>query len=177
MWKVHIKTICGQKQPDTAWKVSVFVVILIPIFPYSDQNNSEYGHFLCSARSRNEACNFIKKETPTHRWIFQNSKNTFLAEHLRETAFLGDFNFPAVLRNLSRAFEKRLRHRWFPSKRGSDTGDFLWILRTFLRIAFFTEQLRVTASEDDFEKKKFIKSILLSKLGKCSFFKFLPFKH
>ena len=114
MWKVHIKTICGQKQPDTAWKVSVFVVILIPIFPYSDQNNSKYGHFLCSARSRNEACNFIKKETPTHRWIFQNSKNTFLAEHLRETAFLGDFNFPAVLRNLSRAFEKRLWHRWFP---------------------------------------------------------------
>ena len=38
--------------PLTAWKVSVFGVILVRIFPYSvqmrknvDQNNSEYGHF------------------------------------------------------------------------------------------------------------------------------------
>ena len=38
--------------PVTAWKVYVFAVILVRIFPYSvqmrknvDQNNSEYGHF------------------------------------------------------------------------------------------------------------------------------------
>ena len=30
-------------------KVSVFGVILVLIFPHSDQNNSEYGHFLRSA--------------------------------------------------------------------------------------------------------------------------------
>ena len=37
----------------TVWKVSVFGVILVRIFPYSvrmrenpDHNNSEYGHFL-----------------------------------------------------------------------------------------------------------------------------------
>ena len=35
----------------TAWKVSVFGVILVRIFPHSDQNNSEYGHFLGSAPS------------------------------------------------------------------------------------------------------------------------------
>ena len=33
----------------TAWKVPVLGVILIHIFPHSDQNNSEYGHFLRSA--------------------------------------------------------------------------------------------------------------------------------
>ena len=41
----------GQKKPRilayfTAWKVSVFRVIVVCIFPYSDQNNSEYGYFL-----------------------------------------------------------------------------------------------------------------------------------
>ena len=35
----------------TAWKVFVFGVILVRIFPHSDQNNSEYGHFLGSAPS------------------------------------------------------------------------------------------------------------------------------
>ena len=33
---------------DTAWKVSVFRVVLVRIFPQSDQNNYEYGHFLRS---------------------------------------------------------------------------------------------------------------------------------
>ena len=32
----------------TAWKVFVFGDILVRIFPHSDQNNSEYGHFLRS---------------------------------------------------------------------------------------------------------------------------------
>ena len=35
----------------TTWKVSLFGVILVHIFPHSDQNNSEYGHFLRSAPS------------------------------------------------------------------------------------------------------------------------------
>ena len=52
---------------DTAWKVSVFRIILVRIFPHSDwiqtdteylslnvgkygQNNSEYGHFLRSVK-------------------------------------------------------------------------------------------------------------------------------
>ena len=33
---------------NSAWKVSVFGVVLVQIFPHSDQNNSEYGHFLRS---------------------------------------------------------------------------------------------------------------------------------
>ena len=35
-------------EESTTWKVSVFGVILFRIFPYSDQNNSEYGQFLRS---------------------------------------------------------------------------------------------------------------------------------
>ena len=35
----------------TAKKVSVFGIILVRIFPHSDQNNSEYGHFLRSEPS------------------------------------------------------------------------------------------------------------------------------
>ena len=33
---------------STAWKVSVFRVFLVSIFPHSDQKNPEYGHFPCS---------------------------------------------------------------------------------------------------------------------------------
>ena len=40
----------------TAWKVSVFGVILVRIFLHSDQNMSEYGHFSRSA----ELCNFSR---------------------------------------------------------------------------------------------------------------------
>ena len=32
----------------TASKVSVFAVILVRIFPHSDQNDFEYGNFLCN---------------------------------------------------------------------------------------------------------------------------------
>ena len=46
--------------PNTAWKKSVFGVILIRIFPYSvrmrentDQNNYEYGHFSRSGKCWN----------------------------------------------------------------------------------------------------------------------------
>ena len=42
---------------NIAWKVSVFGVILVSIFPYSvrmrenaDHDNSEYGHFLRSEK-------------------------------------------------------------------------------------------------------------------------------
>ena len=37
------------KISHTPWKVSVFGVILVRIFPHSDQNSSDYGHFLRSA--------------------------------------------------------------------------------------------------------------------------------
>ena len=36
-YQVHIKY--------TAWEVSLFGVFLVRIFPHSDQDNSEYGHF------------------------------------------------------------------------------------------------------------------------------------
>ena len=49
----HSKNVSGAS--DTAWKVSVFGVILVRISPYSvwmrentDHNNSKYGHFLRS---------------------------------------------------------------------------------------------------------------------------------
>ena len=61
------KSECTIIEENTSWKVSIFGVILVRIFPrldwiwrdtkYSvrmrknaDQNNSEYGHFLCSER-------------------------------------------------------------------------------------------------------------------------------
>ena len=34
----------------TAWKRFIFVVFLVHIFPYLDQNNSKYGHFLCDEK-------------------------------------------------------------------------------------------------------------------------------
>ena len=37
----NIQWVCA----STARKESVFGVILVRIFPHSDQNNSEYGHF------------------------------------------------------------------------------------------------------------------------------------
>ena len=62
---------------NTAWKVSVFGVFLARIFPHSDQNNSEYGHFL---RSR-KLCkwymlsiyrqHFVKKKILNKRSIFK----------------------------------------------------------------------------------------------------------
>ena len=41
----------AKMDPFTAWKVSVFGVILVRIFPHSDQNNSISGHFLRSVFS------------------------------------------------------------------------------------------------------------------------------
>ena len=32
----------------TAWKVFVFIVVLVQMWENADQNNSEYEHFLCS---------------------------------------------------------------------------------------------------------------------------------
>ena len=42
----------NKQENTTAWKVAAFGVILVGIFPHfpADQNNSEYGHFLRSAR-------------------------------------------------------------------------------------------------------------------------------
>ena len=41
----------GHLNINTVWKVSLFEVILVRIFPHSDQNNFEYGHILRSENS------------------------------------------------------------------------------------------------------------------------------
>ena len=60
---------------NTAWKVSVFGVILVRIFPHllrispysvrmwenTDQNNSKYGHFLRSERLQKRDCAIFSK--------------------------------------------------------------------------------------------------------------------
>ena len=43
----------------TAWKVSVFVVFLVRIFPHTDQKNSEYGHFSRSGYAGNSLTHFM----------------------------------------------------------------------------------------------------------------------
>ena len=43
---------------NTAWKVSIFAVILVRMRENADQNNSEYGHFL---RSANTVISFKKR--------------------------------------------------------------------------------------------------------------------
>ena len=66
-----------EKCPYSAWKVSVFGVILVCIFPHSawirrdtiqmwekaNENNSEYGHFL-----RTENVCFREKEADKNKW-------------------------------------------------------------------------------------------------------------
>ena len=73
---------------DTAWKVSVFGVFLVLIFPYSDwirrdtecmdQKNSEYGHFLHSLTSCH-VCSMsycVRPLIGNHGWfLLQTSSN------------------------------------------------------------------------------------------------------
>ena len=86
----------------TAWKVSVFGVILVRIFPNSnwirrdteylsvfnpnaansDQNNSEYGHFQCSVIWCIESCRMTVQNIYFIRWLerdclLRNFPNTF----------------------------------------------------------------------------------------------------
>ena len=49
-------------KPLTAWKVSVFWVILVLFLLHSDQNNSEYGHFLHSGYVTNIYNHFFFKK-------------------------------------------------------------------------------------------------------------------
>ena len=71
-WDIYIFSV-SMGETYTAWKVSVFVVILVLIFPHSDwiqrntsentdQNNSESGHFLRSV-----------KEAERQPWINDNN--------------------------------------------------------------------------------------------------------
>ena len=48
IWVCVHKYNLSQVTCNTAWKESVFGVILVHIFPHLDQSNSEYGHFLRS---------------------------------------------------------------------------------------------------------------------------------
>ena len=80
----------------TTWKVSVFGVILVRIFPYSDQNNSEYGNFLRSGWYENIKCStfdhdakncyklwakiLLNEESFFVKWLL---KQRFLKRHLK----------------------------------------------------------------------------------------------
>ena len=81
----------GLDVADTAWKLSLFGVILVSIFPYSirmrknaDQNNSEYGHFLRNVRevlkltlSKWENTNIHARKTRhSLKSIYSSSKST-----------------------------------------------------------------------------------------------------
>ena len=68
---------------STAQKVSILGVILVRIFPHSDQNNSGYGHFLCSVDFN--ICNFV------HISLSQNKPLEFI-----ESFFNNKFDFHNV---------------------------------------------------------------------------------
>ena len=67
-----IKRIEEWQSRHNAWKVSVFWVIPVRIFRRSDQNNSKYGHFLCSVIFIGKRIQlFLIKLWQSQSWLFK----------------------------------------------------------------------------------------------------------
>ena len=89
MW-LHEKLWVGASknvESNTVWKVSVFGVFLVRIFPYSvqmcentDQKNSEYGHFLRSVKKTVKLHANLVTFTEEILWCFYKTESSNLVK-------------------------------------------------------------------------------------------------